>query len=472
MNEIGSLFRDKGFLEVLMDELPCGLFVLDAEGHVRAFNKTVERIFGVNHEEVAGKGVGNALNCLHAFQKSDGCGFIENCKFCEARHLAQNVISSSQKQKTRTYMQLVIDGQVRDVAMLFSAAPFGYRSKSYAVVVIEDLATAGAISQSHREVGFKGIVGRHEKMLELFDTITDAGPSDAPVLIQGESGTGKELVALAIHKESLRAQRHFVPVNCGALPEGLLESEFFGHVKGAFTGATYDKKGRFSIADGGSIFLDEVGELSPAMQVKFLRVLQDGSFEPVGGDHTIKVDVRVLSATNTNLEQKVEDGSFRKDLYYRLCVIPIVVPALRERREDILPLADHFLTQFSEEAWRSKVTLSSNTLSVLEDYEWPGNVRELQNALQYALVKCKGEEIEPWHLPPTIARREQRLFTVRSIEPKLKAKDVAEALKNTGGNKRRTAEMLGVSRSTLYRFLDKQKDHPMSPLDLIPPNTK
>ena len=462
MNEITSQFRDESFIEVLMEALPCGLFVIDAEGHVRAFNKTVRSIFGINHKRIAGKGVGNALNCLHAFQKPEGCGSVETCKFCEARNLAQNVISSNRKQKTRTYLQLVIDGQVRDVAMLLSAAPFGYHRKSYAVVLIEDLATTGSIPQPHSEVGFRGIVGRHEKMLELFDTIREAGPSDAPVLIQGESGTGKELVALAIHKESLRAQRHFVPVNCGALPEGLLESEFFGHVKGAFTGATYNKKGRFAIADGGSIFLDEVGELSPAMQVKFLRVLQDGSFEPVGGLDTIKVDARVLSATNTNLEQKIEAGGFRKDLYYRLCVIPIVVPALRERKEDISPLADHFLTQFSKEAWRPEVALAPKTLSVLEDYEWPGNVRELQNALQYALIKCKGEEIEPWHLPPTILRREQRASKVQYLEPKLKAENVAEAIKNAGGNKRRAAEMLGVSRSTLYRFFDKQKGHPTS----------
>jgi DNA-binding NtrC family response regulator len=236
----------------------------------------------------------------------------------------------------------------------------------------------------------------------------------------------------------------------------LLETELFGHVKGAFTGAHRKRKGRFELADGGTIFLDEVGEMSPATQVKLLRVLQDGSFEPVGSEHTVRVNARVISATNKQIEEEVSAGRFRKDLYYRLCVMPIMVLPLRDRKGDIPHLIEYFLDQFFEEAEGRQITLSSTALSILRSHTWPGNVRELINAIKFALVKCQGRRIEPEHLPPTLHPYKANLKIARQRESKLEIPAVAEALAKTGGNKLRTAEILGVSRSTLYRFFARQ----------------
>jgi len=327
------------------------------------------------------------------------------------------------------------------------------------ILIIEEITHLKSLSPHKTDDGFWGIVGRDDKMLNLFDTIRRFGGTDAPVLIQGESGTGKELVALAIHKVSRRSPKHFVPVNCGALPEGLLESELFGHVKGAFTGATYDKKGRFELADGGTLFLDEVAELNLDMQVKFLRVLQDGYFERVGAEQRRHVDIRVVSATNTNLEKEISEGKFRKDLYYRLCVMPVDIPPLRERRGDIKPLAEHFLTMFREESYRPDIKFSPKTLSLLKAYDWPGNIRELQNIIQFALLKCRGHTIEPKDLPPTIYANENYGFVRHRRPSKLREERVIETLQKTGGNKRRAAEFLGISRSTLYRFFEKQEEN-------------
>jgi len=257
---------------------------------------------------------------------------------------------------------------------------------------------------------------------------------------------------LATHRESPRATKNFVPVNCGALPEGLLESELFGHIKGAFTGAHRDRKGRFELADGGTVFLDEIGELSPAMQVKLLRVLQDGSFEPVGSERTTKVNIRVISATNKNLEDEMLAGRFRKDLYYRLCVMPIMVSPLRERREDIPILIEYFLDRYSEEIPPKQIRLSPSALSILMNHSWPGNVRELQNIVQFALVKHRGTRIEPEHLPPILQAYMANTSLPRHRESNLKPAVVFKALAKTNGNRLRAAELLGVSRSTLYRF--------------------
>ncbi len=309
------------------------------------------------------------------------------------------------------------------------------------------------------EQSFAGIVGRNAKMLELFDTIREVAEVDVPVLIQGESGTGKELVAAAIHNESLSADKPFVPVNCGALPEGVLESELFGHVKGAFTGAVRDRKGRFELANGGTIFLDEIGELPGAMQVKLLRVLQEGTFQRVGGEETIKVDVRVISATNKNLAEEVAAGRFREDLFYRLCVVPIYLPSLRERRNDIPLLAEHLLRKALTEVGREDVGLSSEAIDVMMDYDWPGNVRELENAIQYALVKCRDNLLLPEHLPLNTLKAHipTQPSPKKQRKRKLDAEIVRRTLEETGGNKLEAAIRLGVSRATLYRFLQERE---------------
>ena len=279
------------------------------------------------------------------------------------------------------------------------------------------------------------------------------------MLIQGESGTGKELVAAAIHNEGHNADKPFVPVNCGALPEGVLESELFGHVKGAFTGAVRDRKGRFELADGGTIFLDEIGELTAACQVKLLRVLQDGTFQRVGGEETVKVDVRVISATNKDLAEEIAAGRFREDLFYRLCVVPVYLPPLRERRNDISLLAEHLLKRALTEVAREGVVLSPEAVDAMMDYDWPGNVRELENALQYALVKCRDNLILPEHLPSNILNRDtpRQPSAKKQRKHKLDAERVRRTLEETGGNKIETARRLQVSRATLYRFLQESE---------------
>jgi transcriptional regulator with PAS, ATPase and Fis domain len=246
-----------------------------------------------------------------------------------------------------------------------------------------------------------------------------------------------------------------VAVNCGALPEGILESELFGHVKGAFTGAVRDKKGRFELAHGGTIFLDEVAELSAAMQVALLRVLQERTVQPVGGEKTIHVDVRVISATNRNLRQMMEQGVFRRDLFYRLCVVPIELPPLRERHLDIALLTDHFLEVVAQDSGRQLLTVSPPAIEALTRYPWPGNVRELRNALEYAYVKCHTGSIEPAHLPPEIREHEDKPAATPGPAPKLSRDQIVVALAKAGGNKKKAAALLGVGRATLYRSLSK-----------------
>ncbi|MCJ7692988.1 MAG: sigma 54-interacting transcriptional regulator [Sedimentisphaerales bacterium] len=309
------------------------------------------------------------------------------------------------------------------------------------------------------EQSFSGIVGRDTKMLELFDSIRELAEVNMPVLIQGESGTGKELVAAAIHNEGARSDKPFVPVNFAALPEGVLESELFGHVKGAFTGALFDRKGRFELADGGTIFLDEIGDLPPTMQVKLLRVLQGGTFQRVGGEETVKVDVRIISATNKDLWEEVTAEKFREDLYYRLCVVPLHLPALRHRRNDIPLLVEWLLKKALTEVGRADVVISPEAVEAMVDYDWPGNVRELENSIRYALVKCRDNLLRPEHFP-------QKVFETSSIDPnrpkrkrkrKLQPAVVERVLEETCGNKVEAARRLGVSRATLYRFLEDKK---------------
>ena len=274
MNDIVGLLRNNNFVRTLVDSLPCGLLIVDSQSRVQAVNNILEGVLGISKQAVLGKGTGDALGCLHVSDHPEGCGFGEYCEQCEAQQLVLTALSSQKKQKKRVYFELTIDGQVRDLAILLNAVPFNFDGKVFGILLIEDIGQLRSFRAEDTKDGFRGIVGHDSQMMELFDTIRRAAATDAPVLIEGESGVGKELVAVAVHKESPRVHKPFVPVNCGALPEGLLESELFGHIKGAFTGALRNKKGRFEIADGGSIFLDEVGELTPATQVKLLRVLQ------------------------------------------------------------------------------------------------------------------------------------------------------------------------------------------------------
>jgi len=303
--------------------------------------------------------------------------------------------------------------------------------------------------------GFCGIVGRHPSMLEIFDAIRELSDVNVPILIQGESGTGKELVATALHQLSSRSAGPFVPVNCGALPEGTLESELFGHVKGAFTGAVHDRKGRFALAEGGTIFLDEIGEISPATQIKLLRVIQEKNYMPVGGEKSVKADVRVICATNRDLKLITHQGLFRSDLFYRLAVMPIHLPPLREKSSDIPLLAEHFLQRFSVDTGNRVREISPEALKLLMRYDWPGNVRELANAIQFAMVKCRTGVLDVAQLPPEIREmNNNRPSSKAGRPPKLNLENVLVAMRTSGGNRAEAARLLGVSRTTLYRFLD------------------
>ena len=305
--------------------------------------------------------------------------------------------------------------------------------------------------QKQMKYSFSGIIGRNAKMRELFDTIRDITEVNVPVLIEGESGTGKELVARAIHNEGPRSNKPFVPVNCSALPEGLLESELFGHVKGAFTGALRDRKGRFEMARGGTLFMDEVADLSKVVQSKLLRVLQEGTFEQVGSEKTVSTDVRIISAANRSLKQEMKKGNFRDDLFYRISVVPIHIPPLRERKDDIPLLIDNLLEKASYEGQHSD-GISKDALAVMIDYPWPGNVRELQSAIWYALIKSKSQTIQPRHLPIELKSKKVEKPS-RGPSRRLNSKDVESALVESGGNKAKAARILGVGRATLYRFL-------------------
>ncbi len=305
----------------------------------------------------------------------------------------------------------------------------------------------------------EGMVGNSKAMLEIFELMGQVADSDTTVLVRGESGTGKELIADSLHRNSERAGGPLVKVNCGALPENLVESELFGHEKGAFTGAEQRRKGRFELADGGTIFLDEVGDVPPPLQVKLLRVLEEGTFERVGGSQTRKVDVRVLAATNRNLEQMLESGEFRDDLYYRLNVFPIRVPPLRERKSDVLLLADHFVEKYAEANDKDVQRISTPALDMLHAYHWPGNVRELENCIERAVLLSTDGVIHGHHLPPSLQTAEatgtEFEGDLQSALDSLERELVIDALKSTRGNQAAAARRLGVTERVMRLRVDK-----------------
>ncbi|MFP4307297.1 MAG: sigma-54 interaction domain-containing protein [Desulfococcaceae bacterium] len=447
--------HDAEFARMLMAEIPWGILIVDESGRYRPVNDILRRTFGlaedidVRPETMETRGNGRS---------SPGSGRGESAppEVEEARQLGLRAIRENRPLRSRKRVALRVNQRRRDAAVLMTAVPLSHAGRRLAAVFFQDVSDLKRIAGDSCKEGFRGLIGRETVMQNLFDTIRKVAPTPAPVLIQGESGTGKELVAQAIHQESPRAEAHFVPFNCGALPDGLIESELFGHVKGAFTGAIRDKKGRFELASGGTIFLDEIGELKRELQVKLLRVLESGRLERVGGEKTIPIDVRVISATNRNLEREVAEKRFREDLYYRLCVMPVSTPALRERPGDIPLLARYFLSRFSRENGFGPAAATDAALQLLSDHPWPGNVRELQNALQYALVQSRGMPIEPEHLPASVRRGEKSpRYAVQKRDGGLTRNQVRRALEEVAGNKKRAAEILGVSRSTLYRFLSR-----------------
>ena len=303
---------------------------------------------------------------------------------------------------------------------------------------------------------FDNIIGKSKKMQEVFSLIEKVSPSNSTVVIYGGSGTGKELVAKAIHYHSPRAEQPFIPFNCGTIPETLVESELFGHTKGAFTGAVQSKKGLFEEADTGTVFLDEISTLSPAVQVKLLRVLQEKELMRVGGTERIKIDIRMIAATNEDLEINVKKGKFREDLFYRLHVFPIFLPDLKDRREDIPLLAYHFLDLYSKETKKQIKGISKEAMKILLEHDWPGNVRELENAIERAVIIAEQDYLTPDDLPKNLREGFSDIIKKGVKEYKslddIKAEYITEILKATEGNKKTAAEILKVNPRTLYRF--------------------
>ncbi len=453
MKPIVEFLNQEGFLKSLFESIPCGVLIIDGDRRVLAVNNILEQTFGISGAEVMDQRGGEALRCVNAFKNPKGCGFAEECITCRVRNTALEALEGNQIHRKKSNLQLLVDEKTRDLQLLISAAPFDHEGKRLAVIILEDMTELNTLRRRLKtDQSFAGIIGRDVKMQELFDTIREVAEIDVPVLIQGESGTGKEMVAAAIHNEGLRANKSFVPVNCGALPEGLLASELFGHVKGSFTGALRDKKGRFELANGGTLFLDEVVDFPKDMQAKLLRVLQEGTFERVGDEKTKSVDVRIISAANRDLKREVKRGNFREDLYYRINVIPIYIPPLRKRKNDIPLLIDHFFSRIVTDGRQDYPDISDDAVSLFMDYHWPGNVRELENAIQFAIVKCRGRMILPKDLPMELRDSKGPVYK-RGSSKKLDVDTVKEAFVKTGGNKAKAARLLGVGRATLYRFL-------------------
>jgi DNA-binding NtrC family response regulator len=325
---------------------------------------------------------------------------------------------------------------------------------------------------SESKTHLQDIVGKSAVMLEVYKLVARVAMSTATVLVEGESGTGKELVARAIHTHSPRAGAPFVPVNCTALTESLLESELFGHARGAFTGAVAAKRGLFETANGGTMFLDEIGDMGPKMQAQLLRTLQDGEVKPVGGSEPIRVDVRIVCATNKDLDEEVKAGRFREDLYFRINVVTVHLPPLRERREDVPILVAHFLAKLARRERRAAAALSPETLKLLNAYSWPGNVRELENAIERAVAVAKGNVVIPSDLPPEVGGGagtaaglaagggggESGIIADRPSLAELERRYIQLVLTESGGNKKKAAEKLGIDRRTLYRALEREGD--------------
>jgi PAS domain S-box-containing protein len=421
---------------------------VDPDGTIVSVNRAFEEITGHSHKEILGKSCAT-LNCssCEIARDENGCHW---CVMFRKGNLSRQRCDLIRK-----------DGRTVTILKNASVIKDSEGNVTGAVETMTDItdliSKETQIETIRRELRgedrFHGMIGASAAMRRVFDLIENAAQSDAPVIVYGESGTGKELVARAIHEEGSRSRKPFVKVNCAALNESLLESELFGHVKGAFTGAIREREGRFEAAHGGNIFLDEIGDLPLATQVKLLRVLEEKVVERVGDNRPIHVDVRIISATNRNLANLIEAGSFREDFFYRINVIPIWMPALRERREDIPLLADSFFRRIQMKSGKPVEAISNAALDVLTAYEWPGNVRELKSAFEYAFVACQDRSIEPQHLPPHLLK--SKPTSPAGAEPavsldELKKQRLMDALRETGGNQSEAARRLGISRTSVW----------------------
>jgi len=444
------IFFEQGYFEAitelqvtygrLLNAMTDGVIAHDKQRKIFFFNRAAEKITGIDAHEALG------LDC-HGIMPGQFCG--KDCDLC-----MKNPEIDFRVDIPVEYPRP--DGEVRSLRMSIMPMLDAEDHRTGALILLRDMTEVNQLRAKLEDSrGFQGIIGLHPSMTKIYANLREVAKVNVPILIEGESGTGKELVAQAIHKLGPRSKKPFVPVNCGALPEGTLESELFGHVKGAFTSAIRDKKGRFELAHGGILFLDEIGEISSNLQVKLLRVLQEKTFERVGGEEPVHVDVMVICATNRNLRHLTDKGSFRQDLFYRLAVVPIRIPPLQERKSDIPLLVEHFEEQFAIENSMQRGGVSGEALNALMQYPWPGNVRELANAIHFAMIKSQGSEIQLHHLSSELISHSETSNAIRrGRRPKLNPSEVKVALKETGGNKAKAAGRLGVSRTTLYRYLE------------------
>jgi PAS domain S-box-containing protein len=438
--------------QVILDSVADGVFTVDRQWRITSFNRAAERITGVSRGEAIGS------RCCDVFRAS----------ICESECALRQTIRSNRPVVNKAVY--IIDAADRKIPISISTAIL--RAADGEIIGgVETFRDLSLVEDLRRELEGRytcaDIIGRSPAMRALFELLPVVAESDSSVLIHGASGTGKELVARAIHNLSPRRRRRFVAINCGALPDTLLESELFGHKAGAFTDARKDKPGRFAVADGGTILLDEIGDVSPAMQMRLLRVLQERQIEPLGSVDPISVDVRVITATHRDLAELVKTGEFREDLYYRINVFRVELPTLRDRREDIPLLVDHFIARFNALQNKDVSGVSDEVLQVLMRAEFPGNARELENTIEHAFVLCRSGLIELRHLPLEIVERSGLTPDVRlrgASLSSMEAVHIADTLRRHHGNRTAAATELGIHPTTLRRKL-KRLDVELPPED-------
>jgi len=439
-----SPVRDKETIYSIIRGLALPFFVVDNDNKIIFFNEPLEKLTGYSEQEVLGKP-------CHEILRSEICK--EHCPLKETMATGRDAVNLEMTIQRKNDLPIPVRITTSVIKDKEGKVIGGMES-------FRDISFLKALRKEIREkYTYHKIVSRNKKILETLDDLTDIAASDATVLIQGESGTGKELFANALHELSPRKDKPFIKVNCGALPETLLESELFGYKRGAFTDAKKDKPGRFQLAEGGTIFLDEIGEISKNIQVKLLRALEKKEYEPLGSVQTEKANVRIIAASNRNLRVLVQSGDFREDLYYRLNVITLNISPLRERKEDIPLLIEHFMDSFNQTVEGKINGISTPAMKLLLNHGYPGNVRELENIIEHAFILCRENYIAPKHLPDYLTDRFPRQTVkgkkleelVDSFEKEL----IEETLKQYGGNIERVAEELGVHRSTLWRKMKK-----------------
>ncbi len=431
--------KEQAARDIILDSIADGVFTVDREWKITSFNRAAEVITGIKRAEAIGQ------RCCDVFRAS----------ICEsACALSQTIETGKSLINKEIY---ILNAEGRRVPVSISTALLEDENGDIigGVETFRDLSEIeGLRKELEGRYVFADIYSRSHKMQQLFDILPEVAASLSTVLIVGDSGTGKELVARAIHNLSPRKSGPFVAVNCGALPETLLESELFGYCAGAFTDAKKDKPGRLALAEGGTIFLDEIGDISPGMQVRLLRVLQDKTYEPLGGTKSITANIRVITATNHNLERLIDEGAFRRDFFYRINVVRLSLPPLRERKEDIPLLVENFISRFNRLLNRSVIGVTQDVMGLLVAHDYPGNIRELENIIEHAFVLCSSGMIEPRHLPEELAKTlELRTDTDRSITS-LKEMErifIADSLRRNHGNRLEAARELGIHKSTLFR---------------------